>query len=278
MGRGADRLYDAGRGKVHATLALDVVIRDIEEIEDFRTTEDLQKEVWGIDEREITPLTQLVAAKAVGGQVIGAYADGAMVGFVYGFLGLEHGRTVHHSHMLAVLPPYRNRDVGYRLKLAQRERVLGQGIDRVTWTFDPLQSLNAHFNIGKLGVVSDAYKVDFYGETTSFLHRMGTDRLWVTWLLDSSRVRSRLRDETRADRLPARRPSGLDGQQAFIEIPADINAIQREDPELAARWRDATRRAFLAALEAGFLVEDFTRDGSLGVYVLTRGRSVEDFA
>ena len=93
--------------------------------------------------------------------------------------------------MLAVKTAYRNHDLGYKLKLAQRERVLAQGIERMTWTFDPLQSLNAYFNFGKLGVVADAYKIDFYGEaTSSFLQKIGTDRLWVSWLLNSERVRS----------------------------------------------------------------------------------------
>src|SRR5436853_2757225 len=98
--------------------------------------------------------------------------------------------------MLSVKSAYRNFNLGYKLKLAQRERVLAQGIDRITWTFDPLQSLNAYFNFRKLGVIADAYKINFYGEaTSSFLHQIGTDRLWVTWLLDSERVRERLENE-----------------------------------------------------------------------------------
>ena len=98
--------------------------------------------------------------------------------------------------MLAVTPSHRNLNLGYRLKLAQRDRALAQGIDRMTWTFDPLQSLNAHFNFAKLGVSAGTYKVNFYGEATSgFLLQigMGTDRLWVTWQLDSERVLERLR-------------------------------------------------------------------------------------
>src|SRR5436309_15587863 len=118
-----------------------LVIKPIEEIEDVRASEELQKEVWGIEDRDVTPLTQLVAARAVGGQLIGGYDGDALIGFVYGFVGLEHGRTTHHSHMLAVKAAYRNQQVGFKLKLAQRERVLAQGITCITWTFDPLQSL-----------------------------------------------------------------------------------------------------------------------------------------
>lgn len=223
----------------------------------MRIVEDLQKEVWTLDDRDITPLTQLVAAKHAGGQLIGARHDGALVGFVYGFVGLEGARPIHHSHMLAVKPAYRHLNVGYKLKIAQRERVLAQGITRMTWTFDPLQSLNAYFNFCKLGVVSYEYKINFYGpETSSVLHRIGTDRLLVTWELDSDRRDRALND----------------GSQTFIEIPSDINAIQQKNPEEAMRWREETRRAFTEAFAAGFHVVDFVRRQSAGVYVLTQGR------
>ncbi len=100
-----------------------------------------------------------------------------MVGFAFGFLGREHGHIAIHSHMLAVLETYRHLDLGSQLKQAQRERAIAMGIHEMTWTFDPLQSRNAHFNFSKLGVVSDLYKVDFYGpETSSMLHRNSTDR------------------------------------------------------------------------------------------------------
>ena len=173
----------------------------------------------------------------------------------------------------------------------------------MTWTFDPLQSLNAHFNFTKLGVMSDAYKINFYGETTSsFLHQIGTDRLWVTWLLDSSHVHKRLqtKDQSRTtslelDRIvrlvqvgpnnvPQKRPpSEVGGQNdVSIEIPADINALQRESPELAVRWREATRWAFSEALSSGYQIDDFcgaSRNGeSVGVYLLSAKRRRKDFA
>lgn len=260
--------------------------------------EDLQKEVWGLDDRDITPLTQLVAARHAGGQLLGARAHGTLVGFVYGFVGLEQGRAIHHSHMLAVKAAYRNGDVAYKLKIAQRERVLAQGITRMTWTFDPLQSLNAYFNFSKLGVVSDAYKINFYGpETSSVLHRIGTDRLWVTWILDSRRVRRQLEGISSERQLDPQAASlvvadgdgwpreiasteALAGARAFIEIPSDINNVQRQNPEQAARWREVTRSGFTQALAAGFHVTDFFRQSrasqSLGVYVLSQAPADEE--
>ena len=126
-----------------------ILVRDIDGPTELRAVEEVQKAVWGLPDLDVVPLTQLVAAKAAGGVVIGAFDRDILAGFAYGFAGYEDGHITHHSHMLAVRPEYRSLNIGYRLKLAQRERVLEQGIDRMTWTFDPLQSLNAYFNFDK---------------------------------------------------------------------------------------------------------------------------------
>src|SRR5829696_4198087 len=164
-------------------------IREIDEVADMRAVEELQKEIWGIPDLDVVPLTHLVAAREAGGVLIGAFDGETLVGFVYGFPSFERGEMAHHSHMLAVKPAYRNFDLGRRLKLAQRDQVVAQGIDLMSWTFDPLQSLNAHFNFNKLGVIADRYLCDIYGEdATSFLHQTGTDRLWVSWFLTKENV------------------------------------------------------------------------------------------
>ena len=274
-----------------------IVIREIEHVSEMREVETLQRDVWGCDDLDVVPLTMFVASRAVGAVLIGAYDGASLVGFVYGFSGYENGHVTHHSHMLAVRPSYRNHNLGYKLKLAQRERVLAQGIKRITWTFDPLQSLNAYFNFGKLGVVADAYKINFYGEaTSSFLHQIGTDRLWVTWILDSQRVRERLQNEpskqesrfaskgipslvqVELNDVPRRNESSriLDQEILAIEIPADINALQNEKPKLAVEWREATRWAFTEAIASGYFIEEFYRvigkNHSVGIYLLSQKR------
>ena len=279
-----------------------IIIRDIELIPEMREVERLQKEVWACDDRDLVPLTLMVATRELGATLVGAFDGPLLVGFAYSFVGREDERSVHHSHMLAVSPTYRNLNLGYRLKLAQRDRALAQGITRMTWTFDPLQSLNAHFNFAKLGVIADTYKTNFYGEaTSSFLHQIGngTDRLWVTWPLDSSRVNKRLQANGQSrtvkiepDRIaclvqvgPNNVPqkgqsSEVPGQSDLaIEIPADINALQRKSPELAARWREATRWALSEATASGYVVNDFwvasRNDQSVGVYLLSYGMKVK---
>src|SRR5215510_9310000 len=161
-----------------------ITIREIDKLAEMRAVEELQKEVWGIPDLDVVPMTHLVAARAAGGVLIGAFDGYALVGFVYGFPSFERGQLAHHSHMLAVKPAYRNFDLGRRLKLAQRDHVKAQGIELISWTFDPLQSLNAHFNFNKLGVIADRYLPNFYGhDAASFLHQTGTDRLWVSWFV-----------------------------------------------------------------------------------------------
>jgi predicted GNAT superfamily acetyltransferase len=240
----------------------------------------------------------LVAAREAGGVLIGAFDGGNLVGFVYGFAGFEHGEVSHHSHMLAVKPAYRNFDLGRRLKLAQRDHVVKQRIGLMTWTFDPLQSLNAYFNFSKLGVLSDRYLMNFYGEdATSFLHRTGTDRLWVSWFVSSARVKRRIIGindqislnfcaplvEVTADESPLRNDltKALIHDHACIEIPGDINVLQQQNPETAARWREDTRWAFTEAIKVGYSVVGFVREmrdkKAVGKYLLRKGKLL-DFA
>src|SRR5262245_43386463 len=123
-----------------------IIIRDLTRIEEIKQVAELEQEVWGLSDRDLMPVTHLVAAQEAGGILVGAFTGSVLVGFAYGFIGYEQGEMTLHSHMLAVKAAYRKRNLGYRLKLAQRERALERGIERMTWTFDPLQSLNAHFN------------------------------------------------------------------------------------------------------------------------------------
>jgi len=241
-----------------------VTIRQIDDVAEMRAVEHLQKEVWGIPDLDVVPLTQLVAAKEAGGTLIGAFYDGVLVGFVYGFPSFEFGKHAHHSHMLAVKPEYRNLDLGRQLKLAQRDHVVAQGIDLITWTFDPLQSLNAHFNFNKLGVVADRYLVDFYGDDpASFLHQTGTDRLWVSWLISTERVKRIIEGNAERDQVES---AGI----ISIEVPGDINSLQQQEPRTAWQWREETRRAFTEAIKAGYVVVGFSREHQTGKYLLRK--------
>jgi predicted GNAT superfamily acetyltransferase len=275
-----------------------IEIREILELSEMELVEELQREVWGIPDLEIVPYSHLVAVREAGGVLIGAFDQALLVGFIYGFPSFERGQLAHHSHMLGVKPAYRNSDLGRQLKIAQRNYVMAQGIGLMSWTFDPLQCLNAHFNFNKLGVVCDRYLVKFYGEhASSFLHQTGTDRLWISWLLKSDRVNQKVNgtkgtqitnsgiplvqiepdDSSRRNNLA----ECLALDHTSIEIPADIIALHRENSEAALRWRDDTRWAFTEALKAGFVILDFVRDTrieqQLGRYILSSDKAKPGF-
>ncbi len=273
-----------------------ITIRDLTSFEDLSLAQALEKEIWELSDLDVIPMTLAIATREAGSIWLGAFDGVELVGFAFGFLGMEHGELMLHSHVLGVRPEYRDSDLGHKLKFAQRERALAMRVQQITWTFDPLQSKNAHLNFNKLGVVSDTYKVDFYGpETSSTLHRNGTDRLWVKWPLASHRVQARLQGKSnRAEMLDALatvfplvqfngngKPkltdlsAALSRQRIAIEIPSDIGALEEKDPEQASEWRLATRWAFTEALKAGFIVAEFCRtirgQQGPGSYLLEKG-------
>jgi len=277
-----------------------IAIRELQGFDDLKQVEEVEREVWGLADVDVLPLTVSIALQQSGNIFLGAFDGAKLIGFACGFFGLERGRPNLHSHMLAVLESYRDFDIGSKLKLAQRERVLATRVheirlDEITWTFDPLHSKNAHLNFAKLGVVSESYKPDFYGlETSSALHQNSTDRLWVTWPIASRRVEDRLRGkDNRAvmlDALSTVQPlvqfngeghptkTSLDDalirQRIVIEIPSDILNVERKDSGLARQWREATRWGFMESLKRGFFVAEFCRtirgQQGPGAYILEK--------
>ena len=172
----------------------DIRIRDLKTIDDFRRVVDLEHAVWGYtDSADTVTVPVFIFTVKRGATLIGAFdADDRMVGFAYAVVGMKDGRPMLWSHMTGVLPDYRG-GLGYRLKLEQRARALAQGYELIEWTFDPMQAMNAHLNFAKLGGVVEEYAENFYGESTSALHRgTPTDRLVVSWRIGDPHVVRRL--------------------------------------------------------------------------------------
>ena len=178
-------------------MAAEILVRPLHTLDEFRRCVQIAREVWGDSDLDTEPYVTLVIANHTGGQVLGAFDGDLMVGFTKAYVGL-HDRTPYlHSHMTGVLPSHRDRRVGRYLKLFQREDALRRGIRLVEWTFDPLETKNAHFNINRLGAICRRYIPNFYGITTSPLHRgLPTDRLLVEWHLDTKRVVAAVNDLT----------------------------------------------------------------------------------
>lgn len=254
-----------------------VTFRSLSSLPDYEACLELQRLTWGRDFSDAVPLSILKVTQKAGGIVAGAFSPaGDMLGFVYGLVGWEDGRSFHWSHMLAVNPLARDLGLGTRLKLFQRDILLPQGIAEVRWTFDPLESRNAHMNLNHLGAGIAEYVEEMYaGEMGSELARgIGTDRFIVSWRIASERVARALEDKRagEADRFrgaPVVNPDAAiedlpDVLQVRIEVPENIQALKAETLEKAMAWRDSTRRAFEHYLGQGYRVEVFHRDPGEG--------------
>jgi predicted GNAT superfamily acetyltransferase len=209
-------------------MAPEITVRPLHSLEEFQRCVQIAREVWADAELETEPHVTYVIAEHTGGQVLGAFDGETMVGFTKAYVGLHDHTPYLHSHMAAVLPTHRDRRVGRQLKLFQRDDALRRGFRLIEWTFDPLETKNAHFNINRLGAISRRYIPDFYGVTTSPLHRgMPTDRLLVEWQLDSPRVIAAISELTPEPReCPAlvHLPIADGASESLIEVQSRIRA------------------------------------------------------
>ena len=269
-----------------------MIIRKLRSHAEYLAAEDIQRAVWRFPEREVIPLNELVVAQRIGGHVLGAFHRGRLAAFCFGIPGFAGGQVFHYSRMTGVLPAHQNSGVGFDLKLAQRKLVIAQGLDLIRWTFDPLQSRNARFNIEKLGCVIDEYLVNVYGASGSqFNAGLETDRFVPKWWIRSKRVRDRLAGRGKSlpigealARFPAAiattfrenlpRPGRVSppprGPRAAVEIPFEIDAVKRSDVKLAQAWRRATRAAFRSHFEKRFVVTGFSTGEGRSLYLLER--------
>lgn len=253
-----------------------ITFRPLASEEDYLACIELQRRTWGRDFSDAVPMSILKVTQKAGGIAAGAFApDGRILGFVHGLAGLRDGEVFHWSHMLAVDPDARDLGLGTRLKLYQRELLLPMGIERVEWTYDPLEARNAHLNLNHLGAVPSRYVRDMYeGELGSELARgIGTDRFIVAWHIASDRVVRRLAEgppdpeEVRrrfreAPMIgPGENPPLPDAPRVGVEIPANVQALKAADLDRALAYRASIRKAFEHYLGAGWRIEDFYREG-----------------
>jgi len=242
-----------------------IEIRPLTTHPDFHDAVRLQQEIWGFEDVELLPLRLFVVASKIGGQALGAFDGGRMIGFCLAIPGLKPGgKSYLHSHMLGVLSDYRDSGIGRRMKLAQRDEALTRGIELIEWTFDPLEIKNAYFNMERLGAIVRRYVPNQYGTTSSFLHGgLPTDRCIAEWWIASPRARAIIAGEE-FPRNPV---------EVCVAIPSDIAEIRAKEPKRAREIQQKASDQFQAAFGRGLSVIGFEKSKEAGTYLLGQWES-----
>lgn len=282
-------------------------IRLLESPEEMRVVENLIGDIWRGGAEDVVPYHLLIAIIHNGGLALGAFENDEMIGFAFGFPGISEtpqGIQVKHcSHQMGVHPEHRGKNIGFALKKAQWQMARQQGLDLMTWTYDPLLSKNAYLNIARLGALCNTYKREEYGEMIDGLNAgIASDRFQVDWWLNTKRVSQHLdienqpvlglqnyqeaeaqflytpeTDVNSGLLLAPKRYSAPSSKFLLLQIPSDYQSLRKTDLPLAQDWRFFTREIFEESFNAGYIVTDFIYDCSeatpRGFYVLTDGES-----
>jgi len=228
-------------------------IKTLTSVGSLRQCVEIQREIWSWSDEDLLPLRTLLLLKKIGGQVLGALdASGKVMGFINAFPGYRDGKVYLHSQMLGVRKEFQGQGLGKQLKLAQREEAIHHGIQRIEWTFDPLETRNAQLNLESLGVICRRYVSDAYGPSTSSLHgTLPTDRLVAEWYISSERVKSRINLNHVARFLPVK--------ATVVELPADIGQIKLQKQPTAAVIQNDFKNQIILLLEKDYCVTAFSK-------------------
>lgn len=236
-----------------------MIIRDLSGMEEFFKAEQLQRDVWGVDDTE-DPADLMMVIQHEGGLVAGAFEGERLVGYVFGFPTREP--HVQHSHRLAVHPDARGRSLALQLKRYQREWCLARGITLVRWTFDPLRHTNAHLNIARLGAEVSTYHADYYGVMKGINAGLPSDRLRADWHLTSDHAVRCAAWE------PGKPAIALPPDAKRVAIVPDLDRLLAEDYDTALAARLRVREALTRLFEDGYAIRHY--DAAATSYQLTR--------
>ncbi|MFF5627200.1 GNAT family N-acetyltransferase [Microbacterium sp. NPDC012755] len=263
--------------------AAGVEIRLLSTVTEFAQVAALFQSIWSAGGDRMPVNVETLRALSKSGSYVGGAFDGdELVGACFGFFAAPERRALH-SHIAGVSQRMRGRSVGFALKVHQRSWAIDEQLDEISWTFDPLISRNAYFNLVKLAATPTAYHRNFYGHMSDALNGDDdTDRMLVTWYVHDPRVAAACRGESSRDSDPApegeplltvgddqdpvRHPTGA--RFVRVSLPRDIEALRVTAPEHATHWRLALRDTLGDLLDDGARVLSFDRTGT---YTIDRG-------
>jgi predicted GNAT superfamily acetyltransferase len=258
--------------------------RVLRSLAELTPTEELQRVVFGVSDIDFIPANAMVTAHDTGGDVLGVFDGDVLGGYSVSYGGYVERAPRVLSDFLVVREEMRSFGLGTELKNLQAGVMAERGFGEIVWTVDPLRAANARLNFEKLGAISNRYEVNRYGETfgEALYGGMPTDRLHVSWRIDSRRVRARLlgdrspSDAESIEDLLHFDPDKPEATRALIHIPSDIDALLASDPNAAMRWRLALRDTLPVAFEAGYSIVGFVPntipEQSLSSLVIAKGQ------
>lgn len=258
-----------------------IYIRQLNEAEQLVETGKLIRLTWNM---EPIPLHHALATIKNGGIILGAYIERKMIGFLYSFPGFVDGKSYLCSHLLAVLPDFRGKNVGEMLKVEQARLAREMGYSLITWTFDPLESRNAHLNLNKLRARGAIYSPNHYGELTDDINKdLPSDRLIIEWSLNNQPLepirqidKRYILLESDSEQIPIknyfdRHLKTNHSDTYFIEIPTNMQVLKQHNISLANQWRLATREVFITLFNRGYEATDIIlKDNNLSSYYVLR--------
>ena len=247
---------------------VEIEIRECTTLEELLLCQELQKEVFGLPDIEVSPVRHLVVTRSAGGFILGAFSGERLVGFVLSVPGFTGEKRFFYSHMTAVAKDIQNSGIGAKLKWAQRDFSLSRSVDLIKWTFQPVLARNAYFNLNRLGATIKKYVPNFYGTDYYTTHlengKLGldSDRLYADWDLNSEKTIALSKGEDYEE------PGEIVQK---VEIPVSWSELTKNDLPKAIAEQQRIKNELTEAFEKGFIIRAFERSETNPKYLLFAG-------
>ncbi|MBM7704403.1 GNAT family N-acetyltransferase [Metabacillus iocasae] len=260
----------------HSDLA-SLVIRSLHTVEELEQVYELESLIWSPE--DAVPVNQTITTVKNGGFLLGAYLTDKLIGFQYSFPGFDGENLYLCSHSLGLHPDYRSLGIGEKLKIAQKQTAIEKGYNLITWTYDPLETVNGNLNLHKLQAVCSTYIKNAYGDMDDNLNAgLPTDRLLVQWWikdLENQKIKSydssiskTIETSSKGKYLvPEQVDITKEENTLYVPVPGNFQEMKQEHFQLALQWREATRQVFTHYLRAGWIVTDLVKDLKQHAYV-----------
>ncbi|KON89378.1 acetyltransferase [Sporosarcina globispora] len=246
-----------------------LVIKNLHTVEDLEAVYELETCIWSAE--EAVPVNHTVATVKNGGFVLGAFLEEELIGFQYSFPGFDGTKVYLCSHSLGIHTKYRAFGIGEKLKNAQKKTALEKGYDLISWTYDPLETVNANLNLHKLGAICTKYIENAYGEMSDGMNAgIPTDRFLVEWRIKEEAPKRQWSQEAVPRAIETGRTDGfsvpentilnIENEKILIPVPGNFQDVKKQDFALAQKWRESTKAVFVHYLSSGWIVTDLIKD------------------